>query len=128
MPGSGRRAVRGERLAEGDAQGVRLRRRDPVGQAHHRAQQALQRREGERSLGLDALGAQHCDRDVGVRLPGLPHEVGQQRGLADARVAVNDEHTAAARSSRLQELAHPGLLGLPPVDLHGRRLTRRTRR
>ena len=71
---------------------MRLRRGQRREQISDRAQQAVQRGEGQRRLGLQALRAQHPEaRRAAVQLV-------EQRRLADAGLAEHDEHPGPAGS------------------------------
>lgn len=54
-------------------------------QSRQRAQQSMQRRERQRSLNLEALRAQDD------RCPGGTHQFVEKSGLADARLATQDD-------------------------------------
>ena len=73
-----------EVVAEGDAEGVRLRRRELIGMAQHRTQELVQRGVGQRGLGLRGGGVQHPH----ASRP-LPRLV-QQRRFPDAGLAVQE--------------------------------------
>ena len=77
-------------LAERDPQRPRLRDRQLVAQPHHRTQQPVQRRERQRRLDLEALGAQH--QRLAWR---CVDELVEEGRLADAGLAA--DHQAAGR-------------------------------
>ena len=85
------RAAQGARLDLGDVVEPVEQRRDELGEA------------GERDvgLGLDAAGPQHAQAG---RLADRP---AHQRGLADARLAVQQQGAAAARARLLQQPVDP---------------------
>ena len=108
----GSNGVRGE--AERPQQGLGL----PAGKAgragQHRPQELVQ--PGEREFGLRFPAG---DRQYPhARQPGPVGGVGQQRGLAYACLAGDDQHLACLRD-RIHQPAQPGQPGLPPDDGRG---------
>ena len=90
--------------AERGAQRVALRVRELLEPAEHRRAQRVQAGVGELHLGLDA----RRPRDPASR--GGRRQVPQQRGLADPRLAAQDQHPALPRAhSRDEALEHVAL-------------------
>jgi hypothetical protein len=96
--------------AEGGGQRVALRRRQRCEPILERGAELLQAGERDLGLGLHARGA----RDVAVRR-GLD-QVLQQRGLADARLAAQDEHLAASRAHGFQQPVQRLALAAPSTQ------------
>ena len=95
---------------EGAAQGLGLDRGERVEAVEHRAQQLMQGGERQLRLRLDARARE--DGDVG----GPPAGGQEQRGLARARVAADDERAAAARARGVEDRRDPLELGLAAVE------------
>jgi 8-hydroxy-5-deazaflavin:NADPH oxidoreductase len=97
---------------ERDLEGVALR----IGQALHQVEtrraQLLERGERELYLPLDADRA----RDPEVR--SRPDRIVEQRGLADARLAVHRQHAALPVARRLEHAVEHVALALPSEQLH----------
>ena len=85
------------RRPERDAQGVLLRLRQRAEPVEHRRAQLMQPRERQLHLRLDAGDL----RDPEARR--LPSAVVQERGLADARLAADDQDRALAAADVLQQ-------------------------
>jgi len=90
-----------------------LHRRQRIEPIQHRVQQQVQARVGQFGLGLHARAAQH-PQPAGVG-------VCEQRGLADARLAPDDQCAAFTGPYGIHQLVHRRQLGVPPVqhDRHG---------
>jgi hypothetical protein len=69
-----------------------------------------QRSEGKVGLGLDAAAAQHS------HVRGLLASLLEQRGLADARLAEQDENAAARLARALEEPVHASTLRVPAAE------------
>lgn len=116
--GPDREAILGARRAERQRAGKRgrLRRRDPVQNTQHGAQQLGEPSKRDLGLRLDPAGAQD------PHPAGVPGGVIEQRGLADPRFADERQHTTAA-VSRLTEQAAKREPLLVAAQQHGRSLT-----
>ena len=83
--------------------------------AQRREQQLVQAREGELRLRLDPDSAQY------PKAPGVVGRVLEQGGLADPRVAPQDQRPAVAVPDIVEQLSEPGTLTLP-ANQHGFRV------
>ena len=102
-----RRDLVGEGQAEGRAAPTRRRRAgatggaDPLGAVHQRLEELADDPPRESALELPARG--HEDGAAGLR--GLPAHVGEERRLADARLALHDHQPATAFAGIGERLA-----------------------
>jgi hypothetical protein len=101
-----------EAEAERAAQGGRLRRGQPVDERELRPDELVHPGERQLVLGLDPRAAHHAHPVAGVL------GVREQRRLADARLAADDERGAAAVPRALEEGVDRALLGLAAHE-HG---------
>jgi hypothetical protein len=102
-------AVRG-RDAQRRAERARPRCGQPVQPVQPRCQQLVERGEGQLGLRLHATGSQHLHA-------GQPlHRVGEQRRLADPRLAQEDERAAATVAYAGQQAVDRRLFRLPAVQ------------
>jgi hypothetical protein len=90
-----------------------LRRREPLDQVDARAQELVDTCERQLVLGLDADAAQDPHP---VRAGG---GVVEQGGLADTRVAADDEHRAALIACALKQRIETALLSVTPDEHSG---------
>src|SRR5262249_13493140 len=88
----------------------RLRAGKPVDVSEGGPQQLVERGEGELGLRLDAARGQD------VHVGGAVASVLQQRRLAHAGLAAQDEAAATRSTSGAEQLADHGALGIPPVE------------
>ena len=93
---------------------MRLGRRERVAELQHRMQQLVERGERDVRLLLGAGRTQH------PQAPGARGRVVEQRGLADARPAAQDQRPAAARAGAVEQLAERRPLGVAAVQHPGR--------
>ena len=96
--------------AECGAERVGLRGGDPLDQREHGPQETVEGGEGERGLGLQSPGPQdqHPARGSG--------HVVEQRGLADAGIAMEHQGTGPARTRLVDEREQRGPFDVPPVQ------------
>ena len=75
-----------------------------------RTDDLVQRGEGDLRLRFDPAAAQdpHVGRSLSCVL--------EEGGLADTRLAADDEHAASRLASVLEEAAEPSALGVPAVE------------
>jgi hypothetical protein len=111
-------AVRGQ--AEGAAQGGSLDVGELVGEVEDGPQHLVQSGERQLGLGLDAGAREHAHP------PGACHGALQQRGLADARLAAQDEDAAARAPGPVEQAVDRRALALSPQQ-HAPTLRRPTR-
>ncbi len=100
------------REAEGAAEGARLGLGEGVDPVLERPQELVQRSVGQLGLVLDAGRPQHGEAGRRRR------RVLEQRGLADAGFAAQDERTTGTAASGVEESSEPCHLGLT-TDQHG---------
>jgi hypothetical protein len=106
--GDDRRPQR-ERRLEGDPLGLR----QAVAPVEDGPDDVGEAGEGELRLGFDGPGPE--DAHAARRRA----EVLQERGLADARLAADDDGDAPSRAETVQHRAQPRALLVPPDDGHG---------